>query len=217
MTNFFDQDYYENGIATGKSCYENYRWVPELTYPLAHAICENLELSRNMSFLDYGCAHGFVVKALRDFGINAHGCDISNFAVSKCPKEIESVINVIDTGLPELKSKLQWEVFDWVMAKDVFEHIPSHELELIVKECSVIGRNIFVVVPLGENGKYRIDSYEADPSHVIRQNEKWWSELLSDNGFTVSKASTDMIGIKDRWLKINPKGNGFFIGKSNAK
>ena len=217
MTGFFDKDYYENGIATGKSCYENYRWIPELTYPLAHAICENLGLVRGVKLLDYGCAHGFTVKALRDFGIEAYGCDISSFAISSSPKEIDDFIQVLESDLPSLIQKRNWGTFDWVMAKDVFEHISITDLEKIIGDCSVLSQNIFVIVPLGENEKYRIKAYEDDPSHAIRENEAWWTELLEDNGFVVSTACTDMIGIKDRWFDVHRQGNGFFVGASKWK
>jgi len=214
MSEFFDKDYYENGIATGKSCYENYRWMPELTYPLAHAICYNLGLHKGTKLLDYGCAHGYVVKAMRDFGIDAFGCDISSFAISKSPKEIDTYLKIIHKDLSSLIETAKWGKFDWIMAKDVFEHIPVTKLEKIIKDCSNFSDNIFVAVPLGENGKYRIEAYEDDPSHVIRENEIWWTNILEDNGFHVSKASTDMLGIKDRWFGIHPQGNGFFIGRS---
>lgn len=216
MNDFFDKDYYENGIATGKSCYENYRWIPELTYPLAHAICENLGLTRGDKFLDYGCAHGFTVKALRDFGIEAYGCDISSFAISSSPKEIDNFVRVLQNDLKTLIQTESWGQFDWIMAKDVFEHISVSKLEKIVKDCSNFSKNIFVIVPLGENEKFRIEAYEDDPSHVIRQNEQWWTELLEDNGFAVSKSCNDMVGIKDRWFSVNEKGNGFFIGSAKC-
>lgn len=214
MNDFFDQDYYENGIATGKSCYENYRWIPELTYPLAHAICNNLGLQMRTKLLDYGCAHGYVVKAMRDFGIDAYGCDVSSFAISKSPKEVDKYVKVIDSNLTNLIQTADWGKFDWIMAKDVFEHIELFDLKDIIKECSRLTENIFIVVPLGENGKYRIKAYEDDPSHVIRENEVWWKNILEENGFNVISVSTDMLGIKDRWFKVHPNGNGFFIGRA---
>ena len=37
MKTKFNKDYYTDGIANGLSCYENYTWIPELTYPIDHA------------------------------------------------------------------------------------------------------------------------------------------------------------------------------------
>ena len=40
----YNKDYYENGLAKGISGYENYRWIPELTYPMAYSICKSLKI-----------------------------------------------------------------------------------------------------------------------------------------------------------------------------
>ena len=82
MQNEFDENYYENGVITGKSCYVNYRWMPELTIKMAHSIIKYLNLNSNVKVLDYGCAKGFLVRALRLLDIDAYGCDISEYAIN---------------------------------------------------------------------------------------------------------------------------------------
>jgi hypothetical protein len=54
--NAFTKDYYENGRACGLSCYENYRWLPELTIPMCerliaqlHHLAVDLDLDRRRS------------------------------------------------------------------------------------------------------------------------------------------------------------------------
>ena len=85
----YDKDYYENGVAKGISGYENYRWIPELTYPMAFSICKSLKIKKNDKILEYGCAHGFLVKALNDFKIDTYGVDVSRYALSKVDPEIK--------------------------------------------------------------------------------------------------------------------------------
>ena len=80
----FDKDYYTDGIAKGLSCYENYRWIPELTYPMAHAFLIFLKLRKKSNVLEFGCAHGFLIKCLIDFGVNAYGVDIFDYAIKNC-------------------------------------------------------------------------------------------------------------------------------------
>ena len=75
---------------------------------------------------------------------------------------------------------------------------------------SKITKNLFVVVPLGDKGKYRIKSYEGDKTHIIAENETWWKKLFVENEFRVKSFSYKIEGIKDKWYHINPKGNGFF-------
>ena len=55
----YDKDYFENGLAKGLSCYENYRWIPELTYPMAFSLCDYLKLKKNHIILEYLCTRFF--------------------------------------------------------------------------------------------------------------------------------------------------------------
>ena len=54
----FDREYYEQGPMTGKSLYTNYRWLPELTLPLAHHIAVDCNLDKHQTVCDFGCAAG---------------------------------------------------------------------------------------------------------------------------------------------------------------
>tara|TARA_B100000787_G_scaffold40901_1_gene28999 strand:- start:1587 stop:2243 length:657 start_codon:yes stop_codon:yes gene_type:complete len=213
----YDKDYYENGLAKGLSCYENYRWIPELTYPMAHAICNSLKIKSNDKVLEYGCAHGFLVKALNDFKIDAYGVDISSYALSKVDVEIKKKTsllkgNNIKNSLKKMKIKFK---FDHIISKDVFEHIEPKDLKKILREMSTLTRELFVVVPLGDIGKYRIASYAEDKTHIIAESENWWKKLFIENKFKIKSFSYNIEGIKDKWYNVNTKGNGFFKLVSN--
>lgn len=55
----YDKDYYENGVAKGISGYENYRWIPELTYPMAYSICKSLKIKKSDKVLEYAVHMAF--------------------------------------------------------------------------------------------------------------------------------------------------------------
>ena len=71
-------------------------------------------------------------------------------------------------------------------------------------------KELLVVVPLGDKGKYRIKNYADDKTHIIAENEKWWKKLFNENEFKIKSFSYNIDGIKDKWYNINKKGNGFF-------
>lgn len=212
----YNSDYYDNGVARGISCYENYRWLPDLTFPMAYSIVDFLKLSKDSIVLDYGCAHGFLVKALNLFGINAFGFEISKYAVTNCDPLIKKKIKLIrNNNIITIFKKLKLNrKFDLVIAKDVFEHISPNELSKVLKQLSKISKKMIVIVPLGDNSKYRIKSYHLDVTHIIAEDEKYWLKLFKDNGFILTEFSYNIKGVKDKWYKVDKKGNGFFLLES---
>lgn len=203
----FDEEYYENGVATGKSIYTNYRWMPERTMPIAENIIKYADLEPGSIILDFGCAKGFLVYAFRAYQMNSFGVDISEYAISHCLDEVRPYVCCI----PEMPESLAGE-YDLVVAKDVLEHIPAEELPGWIQNISRVAKRFFVIVPLGNNGKFVIDWYDNDPTHVVKQPLEWWVDLLTSSGFDIELATTEMKGIKINYERYEG-GNGYIIAK----
>jgi cyclopropane fatty-acyl-phospholipid synthase-like methyltransferase len=69
----YDADYFLRGKASGKSLYDNYRWMPDLTKPMAERIIEHLGIELDDRIMDFGCARGYLVRALTELGQDAYG------------------------------------------------------------------------------------------------------------------------------------------------
>lgn len=205
----FDKDYFERGLQTGKSAYENYRWIPELTIPLAHEITEVCSIGRNDKILDYGCAKGFLVKALRLLHYDAWGLDVSEYALDNAPVDIKNYLYFQEYPFWGLDVYLQYHNFDWLIAKDVFEHITTGNLIEYLLFFRLHIENMFVIVPLGKNGEYNAETNNMDPSHVICEDINWWIKLFKNSGYEVAWATTEMDYIKQSYNDI-PDAHGFF-------
>ena len=48
-SSFYDREYYEEGLESGKSAYQQYRWVPELTIPLAMTLIDYLQIKKEQT------------------------------------------------------------------------------------------------------------------------------------------------------------------------
>ncbi len=200
----YDEDYYLRGVQTGKSLYEDYRWMPDLTVPMARRIVDYLGVQKGETILDFGCARGYLVRALRELGHVAYGTDVSRWAVENCDEAVKPYVSRL------------WEAgtmtpFDWIIAKDVLEHIEY--IALTVRELlNSVNKGVFVVVPLarfGSNDKYVIEEYERDVTHVQRHNLLTWAGMFMRPGWRV-EASYRVRGIKDNWYRPGwEDGNGF--------
>ncbi len=206
----FDREYFEQGPMTGKSLYTNYRWMPELTIPLCHHLARECPIRPDETVLDFGCAKGYTVHALRLLGYAAYGVDISEYAISQAPKEVNGYVQLIEP-YAELE-----EHHNWIIAKDILEHIPyeriDEQLTILANGCD----DMIVMVPLGDGTKYYIDAYEKDITHHIREDLIWWHDRFKSNGFGVDVYTHDLGPFKSNWQGIHPEGNGLFIVYNEA-
>lgn len=208
IPNEYDEDYYERGISSGKSGYQDYRWMPERTIRFVHKIMRELNIREGDLVLDYGCAKGFLVKAFRILDVNAYGCDISKYAIDNAEKEVASYCSLMRDG------KVPYDFnFDWVISKDVFEHLSKNQLEKTLSDLGEKSSCLFAIVPLGDGKKYVIPQYEADTTHVIRESRGWWESEFERNGWNIDRFSYLINGMKDNWAQYK-KGNGFFFLKN---
>lgn len=193
----YDADYFEHGIQTGVSLFENYRWIPELTIPMAMVINDYLGIRRGETILDIGCAKGYMVKAFRWLGRDAYGYDISAYAIEQADQEIKDFLHI--SSYPNNCK--------YAIAKDVFEHFEERELESFLS--SLNSDVLFIMVPLGDGERYIIPQYECDLTHKIRQPYVWWKVLLEDCGWKVKRAEHRIDGLKDNWAHY--KDGNIFI------
>ncbi len=189
----YNEDYYERGIQTGVSCYENYRWMPEMTMAMAMVMIDYLDIPRGASVLDFGCAKGYLVKALRLLGRDAWGVDTSAYAIN----------NSNGYCGPKMTGD-----FEYIIAKDVLEHLDISTLSDFLK--TVKPNKIFAIIPLGDENGYTAPANDLDVTHRICRPTLWWCDFFEQNGWDVIKFTYRIDGIKDHYYERYPKAHGFF-------
>lgn len=168
-------EYYMDGKRLKLSNYESYSWKPDLTLPFARHLQWYLHLTVGDIVMEIGAARGFLVKALRMHGLNARGMDISEWAVENCDPAVKDYMST--------QFVIGEKMYDWIIGKDVAEHISLEELRALVPLWGFSARKgIFLVVPLTgyRGGAYLRNEDEADPTHKIRFTLPDWLQLLQE-------------------------------------
>jgi len=162
-----------SGVESGKSNYENYQWLPDLTLPMVIYMKRFLGIRDGDKVLDYGCSRGFMVKAMRMMSVDAVGFDVSEWAVSNCDSAVkEHVSNEL---------KVEPMSYDFVIAKDVMEHLTREQLiDILPKLMAATRKAMLIIVPLTaqDGGPYLCPKDECDPTHKIRWNLSSWLAFL---------------------------------------
>ncbi len=194
--NKFTKDYYEDGVRKHISGYENFRWQPTRSIPEALDIKNNFEFD---TCVDYGCAKGFLVHALRIIGCKSFGEDISEYAINNCYSDVKDYLSLPNDN-----------VYDLLICKDMLEHVEVMDIPGVLQDFKRKSKQLFFVIPLGDNDRFRIREYEVDITHVTKKDEEWWINMFKSQGLNLKEFSYSLGSIKEKWVQPHPYGNGFF-------
>ncbi len=199
----YDADYFLHGLETGKSLYQDYRFLPNLTRPMAAAMAQHLGIRHGDTILDVGCSRGYLVRAFREMGYDAWGMDVSEWAISNADEVAAPYLHL--SGGSEIHGN-----FSWIVAKDSLEHV--ERLDFLINEMlHRASLGIFVVVPLSPScdKPYVCDAYERDVTHIWRLDLAAWARKFMRPGWVV-EARYRLPWIKQNWYKPGwERGNGF--------
>lgn len=169
---FYDASYFEAGPTHQKSNYERYVWLPDrVPYETAFFL-SMAGIAPGQRVFDVGCARGFYVRAMVELGMDAYGCDWSQFAIETCDSTVRSRLSCSELPPDELG------VFDLVTAIHVLEHWDESYLRLYISRLAQRARRLLVVVPLAHGGRYLSPRHELDASHNLRWSLKAWTRFL---------------------------------------
>jgi len=199
---YYDANYFASRtgklfVSRGKPEYWGYK-NPDGEYfgapPIAKAWKTVFEPKR---VLDVGCGRGTFVAYLRDWGVEAHGFDYSEWAVGhlygRCRPEWVRVHDATEPW-PYPDSS-----FDLVTALDFFEHIYEEDLEFVIGELLRVSRRwIFLqmatVDGVTERG-YALRRGERIPfedgrtwaGHVTVQTPAYWMERFDRDPLSIRR------------------------------
>ncbi len=95
--------------------------------------------------LDVGCAKGYLVEALRELGVDAYGCDVSEFAVENASSAVSGLVRTgdLETGLPYSDAE-----FDLISALEVLEHLHPEKVSAALAELRRVSRGVvYATIP----------------------------------------------------------------------
>jgi len=143
-----------------------------LTMSRAQAIASAAGVPDGGRVLDYGCGLGALTAAFSRLGYDAVGVDSSPHAIEHALPEARDLVLPLNQ---QVLSGFEAKTFDLVVAKDVFEHIPQHQLHDVADHLLWLGNQIMAIIPLvGEDRKFIFPLYEDDPTHVTRLTRDEW-------------------------------------------
>ena len=117
--------------------------------------------------VDAGCAIGMLVEALRERGVDAHGIDISSYAIDSVPAPLRQFCRQGSIAEP-LERR-----FDLVVCIEVLEHMPADEADRAIANFAAHADDVlFSSTPFD----YR------EPTHINVRMPEDWAEAFARHG-----------------------------------
>jgi SAM-dependent methyltransferase len=158
----FDAYYFKH--CCGEPYQRDERWM-RFFGGIADQIVSGIQPKR---VLDAGCALGLLVEALRTRGVDAHGVDLSSYAIANVAEPMKPFCthgSIADDFADR---------YDLIVSIEVVEHMPARDAE---KAVANICRHADDVLFSSSPADYR------EPSHVNVQPPEHWAELFAREGF----------------------------------
>lgn len=167
----FDESYFKNiNYVNYLNRYEKYKkTADELDFYF-----KNLGIvKKNSKILDYGCAVGFLIKALNQNGYNkVYGYDISKWATNYANKKNNCKI---------IKKFLK--KYDLGIFLDVLEHMTNKNISKLFKEVSFDKLIVRIPCSESEKGKFYLKISRNDNTHINCKSKKEWISFFKKKGF----------------------------------
>lgn len=177
---FFDREYFEGGILYKKHGYTT-SFLGRAKSTLANLYrALKIKIFLNpKSLLDVGCATGKMVFFLRKLGVDAHGIEFSEYALSKVSPKVKPFLkkgNILDIFYKD-------NSFDTVTSVNVLEHIEKDKILKAVDECNRVARKYVVHKIYTEENWWIHKTRGHDLSCVSVFPILWWKNFFKENGF----------------------------------
>ena len=141
------------------------------------------DVSSEKSFLDIGCARGYLVKHMRRRGFESWGTDFSAHILNTADPDAKPWLRGHDLTL---SVPMQWNdgYFQLVSCIETMEHIPEVSVPQALAHIRRVagGWTVFTICTAEHPDPY------DDPTHITIRPREWWLAQLVKAGFSTGFA-----------------------------
>ena len=178
---WYDEGYFETGVKSNWQ--DGYSW-PSFSGVFTEAaqfLASTFDSAT--TFLDVGCAKGFLVRALREMGKACWGVDHSHWAITHADAAARPFLIEGRADALPLSTR-----FDVVLAFDLLPHLTETQAVGFLESARAIA-NIGIVAVIRsfdsdeDERRYNDAGDDADLSHILMRTRAWWHERFLECGW----------------------------------
>jgi SAM-dependent methyltransferase len=176
---WFDADYFDYGLKSNWAKGYHWRDFAGLFRQTADFLVSMFPETE--SFLDAGCAKGFLVRALRERGKEAWGFDHSHWALERAEELARPFLHQVSA-----ESAVFDRTFDVTLAFSLLENLTEQQASEFLQRARLWTRQAIVAVVLtceDDNERARLLADDRDLAHLTLQSRAWWHDRFLHAGW----------------------------------
>ena len=138
----YEKDYWDGDRRYG---YGGYNYIPGRWKPVAEALINQYQLTKDSSVLDVGCGKAFLLHEMKLLlpELKVRGFDVSNHGINSVKQDIkkEVFLHRAQDAYPFADNE-----FDLVISLGCLHNLRVFELEIALKEIERVGKNGYVML-----------------------------------------------------------------------
>lgn len=209
---FYDADYYAGNIKSNWETAYDWQHFGKLFMEWAKVIM--LGFPEAKSFLDVGCARGFLEKGMLHVAerskleIEIEGFDVATWAIENCEPEAKPFVSV--AGVEDYEFRRS---FDVMVCLDTFGHLTEEQVtNFLIRSRPHISDCGFFAIELSTQ-----EHNLAEPSHVNLQIRGWWNDKFYECGWIADWETRMMTAMVMRKKFIKSCKVEIFVFKAKRK
>jgi ADP-heptose:LPS heptosyltransferase len=169
---WYDADYFEYGLKSNWK--RGYAWSAS-----QNAFLETAATLRQMfpvarSYVDAGCAKGFLVQALRGLSLDARGFDHSLWAIEHSDPSITRFLQLAGVDAVEFDNRS----VDVLVAMSLLESLTENQIRSFLKRArNWVRCALFTAIPI------QVVRRDRDLSHITMHDDVWWRKQFFEAGW----------------------------------
>jgi ADP-heptose:LPS heptosyltransferase/glycosyltransferase involved in cell wall biosynthesis len=169
---WYDADYFEGGLKSnwkGGYTWASFGGIFEETAALLHQA-----FPEATSYVDAGCAKGFLVKALRERGLEGRGFDHSLWAIAHAQASAQDFLELATVDAVAFES----HSIDVLVAMSLFEGLTDAQLQrFLTRARKWVREALFATIASPASG-------DRDLSHITMHDRTWWCDRFVESGWS---------------------------------